>query len=240
MFFKKNNEFDLNIQTTSKYYSENISEFIKKTEYPSWMKSIPKFSAMEHFKMSVNSLVRTTSIRHCPAFIDIIKNSFSLYSPCDMTITATLDGGWRYYSVWPKFKATPHDLNIQMGPDNILSKNGIHMKFETPFIIKSNKRIHLYFIQPVYHNFHDFLILPGGMEINSKIGLQCNINTLLPFSNIKEDKIIKIKKGDLLCYLYYGPQYKLKDINVDFCSDSEEHFFPERLHEVSNFEKIVS
>lgn len=238
MIFDKKCTVDLTIDTPSKYYSENILEFIKPTEYPEWTKDIIKFSALDHLKMAIDSLRRKNTIQQCPAFIDIIKNSLSVYSPADMTIEVSSDGTWRYFTPWGKFKLSQHDLMYQMGPNNPISKNGIHFKLETPFLIKSSKKLSVFFVQPVYHNFHDMVILPGAISLNPKYSLQPNINVVVPYKDIDGTKLIKIRKGDLLCYLYYGNNYKIGDITTRLMSTNEE-FTPESLCEISNFEKLT-
>lgn len=238
MIFNKKSAVDLIIDTPSKYYAENILEFIKPTEYPEWTKDIVKFSVLEHFKMAIETLRRKNSIQQCPAFIDIIKNSLSLYSPADMTIEVGSDGNWRYFTPWGKFKLTQHDLLNQMGPNNPISKNGVHFKLEPPFLIKASKKISVFFVQPMYHNFHDLMIVPGAISLNPKYNLQPNINVVVPYRNINGTKLIKIKKGDLLCYLYYGSNYKIGNIKTRLMSTNEE-FTPESLCEISNFEKLT-
>jgi hypothetical protein len=238
----KSNAVDILLDTPSKYYYENVNEYLSPTTYPSWLKDIKKKTQRESFEMSLELFHRMGTVKQCPAFIDIVKNSLTLFSPADLTIEIKKDSKeWRFFTPWNKMKVVQHDLINQMGPTNPITKNGIHLKIETPFLIKSSKPITMYFMQPLYHEFHPFIVIPGGIDLNSKYPLQLNLNLMISNSEIEneknETKLIKIKKGDVLAYMHYGKSFSVNNIVVNLM-DINEEFYPERLCEVSNFQKL--
>lgn len=230
------------LETPSKYYFDNISEFLSNSQYPNWTKDIPKLTITEHFNNAVNTLFRIGNIKQCPAFVDIIKNSLTLYCPADITIEIKKDTKeWRFFSPWGKVKITQHDLLNQMGPSNPISKNGIHLKFETPFLIKTNKPAKFYFMQPMYHEILDYQVIPGAISTNSKYPLQLNLNVFISNKFIEfdvgETALIRLKKGSPLAYMHFGDDLVVENIKCDLINVNEE-FYPERLCEISNYEKL--
>ena len=224
-FFKNaiKNPIDIDIITSSKYYSENIEEFICQTKFPSWTKDIHMPSIKEIVNYMFEHNTGYSTIKTCPAFVDILKNSFSIFSPCDIVIEIDKENkSWRWVSRTKHITLTPHNLVDQMGPSNPFLEKGIHCKFNLPFTVKSSEPINLFFLQPMYHSISDLTIIPGSVELNKKSRLQLNLNTFISNPHIEYDtktektKIIHIKKGDILAYLYYGKQVKIGDIKTSF------------------------
>jgi hypothetical protein len=214
---------DIDITTSSKYYSENIEEFICQTKFPSWTKDIHMPSIKEIVNHMFEHKGGYSTIRTCPAFVDILKNSFSIFSPCDIVIEIDKETkSWRWVSRTKHINVVQHDLIGQMGSNNPFLGKGIHCKIDLPFIFKSSEPINLFFTQPMYHSISDLTVIPGLVELNKKMGMQLNLNTFISNPHIEYDtgtektKIIHIKKGDILAYLYYGKQVKIGDIKTSY------------------------
>ena len=74
--FLKNNlkkPIDIDITTSSKYYSENIEDAICQTKFPNWTKDIHVPSIREVFDHMFAYSVGYNTIKTCPAFVDILK-----------------------------------------------------------------------------------------------------------------------------------------------------------------------
>lgn len=241
-FFKKNDSIDVKIHVYSKYYAENVSEIFHKTKYPTWTKSIKTKSKDEMVRSIFNGGSPGNTIKQCPAFIDIISNSFTLCSPCDIVIEIDkLTKNWKAYSRWSKVALSEHDLMSQMGPDNPLSNKGIHIKIENPFMISSSQNMDLVFVQPMYHGLSDFMILPGVVRTNKKMPLDLNVNMFIPNENINsnshdEKKSIFIKKGDVLAYLYYGKNITINKIESEYLHPDE---WRDKFCIVSDYKKLA-
>ena len=235
--FLKNNlkkPIDIDITTSSKYYSENIEDAIGQTKFPNWTKDIHVPSIREVFKYMFDHKVGYNTIKTCPAFVDILKNSFSVYSPCDIVIEIDKQTNiWRWVTRTKNISVTGFNLPMQMGSNNPFSGKGIHLKIELPFILKSSEPISLFFTQPMYHSISEFMVIPGAIEINKKTPTQLNLNVFVPNQYIQygtqteNTKIIHIKTGDVLAYLYYGKNVKVGNINASYVTPEQ---FP-NMHE---------
>ena len=244
-FFKNaiKKPIDIDIITPSKYYSENIEEFICQTKFPSWTKDIH----IPSIKEIVNHMCDKTgysTIKTCPAFVDILKNSFSIFSPCDIAIEIHKETKSSRWVTRTKYiNVLQHNLVEQMGQNNPFSEKGLHCKIDLPFVFKSSEPINLFFTQPMYHSISDLTVIPGSIELNKKMGLQLNLNTFISNQHIEYDtgtektKIIHIKKGDILAYLYYGKHVKIGDIKTSYVSYEELSNTLERFSLTSNWVK---
>lgn len=242
--FLKKEPIDINVTTSSKYYSENIEEFICQTKFPSWIKDIHTPSIKEVFDNMWYHKRPPLTIKTCPAFIDILKNSFSLFSPCDILIEIDKKTkSWKAVTRTNAISLTEHNLLQQMGSSNIFSGKGIHCKIEWPFQFKSSKPINLIFMQPMYHTLSDLTIIPGSVELSRKIGLIVNLNTFISNQHIEygakseDTKMIHIKKGDILAYLYYGKNTKIGNISASYVSAQEFPSLIERFNLNSHWVK---
>ena len=216
-FFKKNDSIDVKIHVYSKYYAENVSEIFHKTKYPTWTKSIKTKSKDEIVRSIFNGGSPGNTIKQCPAFIDIISNSFTLCSPCDIVIEIDkLTKNWKAYSRWSKVALSEHDLMSQMGPDNPLSNKGIHIKIENPFMISSSQNMDQYIYIYIYTQ-----IIPN--ENNNS-------------NSHDEKKSIFIKKGDVLAYLYYGKNITINKIESEYLHPDE---WRDKFCIVSDYKKLA-
>ena len=245
--FLKNNlkkPIDIDITTSSKYYSENIEDAIGQTKFPNWTKDIHVPSIREVFDHMFAHSVGYNTIKTCPAFVDILKNSFSVYSPCDIVIEIDKQTNlWRWVTRTKNVSVTGHNLPAQMGSNNPFSGKGIHLKMEFPFLLKSSEPISLFFTQPMYHSISEFMVIPGAIEINKKNPMQLNLNVFVPNQHIQygtqteNTKIIHIKTGDVLAYLYYGKNVKVGNINASYVTPEQFPNMIEHLNLLSNWVK---
>ena len=114
--FLKNNlkkPIDIDITTSSKYYSENIEDAIGQTKFPNWTKDIHVPSIREVFDHMFAHSVGYNTIKTCPAFVDILKNSFSVYSPCDIVIEIDKQTNiWRWVTRTKNISVTGFNLTV--------------------------------------------------------------------------------------------------------------------------------
>ena len=245
--FLKNNlkkPIDIDITTSSKYYLENIEDAIGQTKFPNWTKDIHVPSIREVFKYMFDHKVGYNTIKTCPAFVDILKNSFSVYSPCDIVIEIDKQTNiWRWVTRTKNISVTGFNLPMQMGSNNPFSGKGIHLKIELPFILKSSEPISLFFTQPMYHVISEFMVIPGAIEINKKTPIQLSLNIFVPNQYIhsgtqtENTKIIHIKTGDVLSYLYYGKNIKVGNVNTSYVTPEQFPNTIEHLNLLSNWVK---
>jgi hypothetical protein len=149
--------------------------------------------------------------KSCPAIISLLSTSFLVRSPADIYITVQEDGNF-LWNTSNNLITIEHHPPCQFTPDDDkgnLFKGKVNVKFNTGIVIRTSKMPWL-FLQPMYHNNADFTVINGVVSNKHAKGRMLNINTFFNIPIGGEPITYHIKKGDVLCYLWFPKKMKMK------------------------------
>jgi len=193
-----------------------LSKTIKTVEentFSSYMKRVQQY-VLDNPLQSMKDTETYGSVmtaKKCPAIASILRTSFLVKSPANMTITIKEDGEFVWHSdsdiinieTHSKLQFTPEDGN------NDLFKDKVNLKFVTGITLKTTKQSPWMFLQPTYHNNVDYQVLNGIVESKYVTHQALNINTLFDIPT-EGTKTYHIKTGDVLSYIWFPHKMKLK------------------------------
>lgn len=198
----------------TKYYDLDISRYLTDTmkKLPLWYKDI--------------KLYDNFSIKRCPSFIELFKNSYTIISPTDFTLKfskskrsanfLTSNENKEYLSL-ETHTINPIDGIFQM---NYFNPDFQNVKLSFPLAIRSKKgRIDAIMFSNFYHNpSYPLQAAPGIWPLIDDYTNQFNVNF---FINWEINKNLEVKKGDPLALMYF-PNGK---------PELEKAYLKEELHE---------
>ena len=160
------------------------------------------------------------TVRSCPAFSFLLKDSFLIKLPCDVLVEKK-DGNVFIYSLnelW--MNIDNHDLSVQFSESH--AKNFLNIKFMLQTTVCAKKPVKG--VQLTAFNYTDeneelFRAVEGSFPI-IETSTQLNINTFFRISELNkrcesfsEGTNILLKKGTPLCLLYFpegSPKYDVE------------------------------
>lgn len=193
LFKKKTNTIDLIFRCTG---PDTLVEYFAPTKsmtrLPDWFSNIQKHDP------------RGSTLRQCPGFIELFKNSISIPMWKDISLT--------YKDSEILYIDTPVQKNIKLEDpaNNILQqhhnfqwadqwKYHTHVKLLNPWIVQCKKPIPFLLHDPTWHKekITDWQIVPGTNEfvVNSVL----HLNMYLP--RYKKEKTVEWQAGDIMAYL---------------------------------------
>jgi len=209
--FKKNIPKSIELVVHPTIPKDQINNFVNSiivptnNSLPNWWKTqktnlFNKVDKIDNYVDSKGGYGLNTN--HCPAFIDLFKNSYVIKSPCDWYLETHPEKGWKFRSANDELlTAIEHNIVQQMN----FFADGYIVNFKLSFgvNIRSNPGsglIKLVFLQPYYHNPHmPLTVMPGVLPLIPKLITNLNLN----FSFDKRKPIkYACKKGDVIGILY--------------------------------------
>jgi len=165
-----------------------------------------------------NSVVESSisTVKTCPAVLNILTNSFLIKSPCDIVITITKDGEFIYNTPGSDLlKIESHHVGQFHTKENNLFEGKMNLKFVIPVFIKT-PFIPFIFLQPMYHRNTWYTVINGSISGDYTKAQPLNINVLVDIPKTKEAVSYSIEKGDVLAYLWLPKKLKLKISDYNF------------------------
>tara|TARA_Y100000004_G_C8932474_1_gene420638 strand:+ start:487 stop:1182 length:696 start_codon:yes stop_codon:yes gene_type:complete len=147
-----------------------------------------------------------TTVRACPGFRDLFRNSHLVKFPCDLLFETKADGGytWKTPSSENILGVYSHNSAQMVSP---VSDKYLIIKFELPFFM-SGKGIRLVYMDPIYYKDQPFKVCPGVVQLqSSNKGLGFNILTFFE----KKDATYHFEQGDPLCLIYFPERVTVKE-----------------------------
>lgn len=141
---------------------------------------------------SIHATPRT--VKTCPGFSSLFKQSIPIKLPADMLIETTEDT-WRWSS--PAGVVTMNDHNGNQAAGSIVSEKYHILKFEMPIVFMTDKKVTGCFVDPIYYNDVDFKVAPGILQGTDKQPTFLNVITFFP----KQFKRYHLKKGTVIALL---------------------------------------
>ena len=163
----------MRVITPFKYFADHSNEWLAR-ETPDW------FAGAKTRRREVpNSQVKGDTIRSCPSFVDIFRNSLVLRAPTEMIFHFMGDANeYMVVSEFPNFRfvhSEQHDIETQMSRE--WGGQHIHLKLNFNFQFISEAKQVLDFA-PEYHFEEESLIKPmlGVLDLLPNLGVEFNLN----------------------------------------------------------------
>ena len=213
----------IRLVTPNKYHSENFKDWLC-SPYPDWYKKLRSPSPDD-------TTVILESVRTCPAFIDLFKNSFLVRAPQDLFFSFDEDGVCEWNSADTFKGAVPSNLPFvspvpfnsvysfsfkdQMG-DSWDDFHSLKINFEVQLI--PDRKMTCVYLDPLYHldERSPFVAMTGTFPIYPKLYVGLNVNLFIAKKVVIPNQVIPILEGTPLCYLYF-PDGK-PSVESEFCS----------------------
>jgi len=147
-----------------------------------------------------------TTVRACPGFRELFKNSYLLKFPSDLLLETTADGEFTWKTPGEEgllrvYFHTPDQIGSQ------ISDNYTIIKFILPFLI-AGKGTKALFLDPIYYKDQPFKISPGVMELKgNNIGMPFNVIVFFE----KKDATYHFQKGEPICIVYFSDRVHAKE-----------------------------
>ena len=204
----------IKLVTPNNYHSENFGDWLC-SPYPDWYKNLRARSPDDP-----NGCFE--SVRTCPAFIDLFKNSFLVRAPQDLFFHYDDNGNCQWGSADSmKANLTPFNsissfsFKDQMGGswENFYS---LKINFEVQVI--PDRKMTCVYLDPMYHldEHSPFTAMTGSFSIHPKLYAGLNVNLFIAKSMVAPNQTISILEGTPLCYLYF-PDGK-PSVESEYCS----------------------
>lgn len=149
-----------------------IVESIK--SFPSWWKNLPQDFLIYPKKEFPIHVIKASTIKRCPGFIELYKKSFTIPLWGDTSISTKENGEWIFSSVYRNMNITSHDRQ-QFGN---MFDNFIHMKIDSPWLIKEKRGINFLTQFPIWNNIDFWNVLhvvPGFFEFKHQSSTNINL-----------------------------------------------------------------
>ena len=175
-------------------------------EPPQWWRSLTPFT---HNINSTAQLIRdkwdelidpdrvhltARTVKTCPGFSSLFKQSIPIKLPADMLIETTQDT-WRWSS--PAGVVSMQEHNEDQAPGSDVTKNYHVLKFEMPIVFMTDKKVSGCFVDPIYYNDVDYKVAPGILQGLEKQPTFLNVIVFFP----KQFKRYHLKKGSVIALL---------------------------------------
>lgn len=218
-----------------KYPNIPLNDIIVPTirELPNWYKNLNSFlykNDQEKVQRIINKKPLTT-LKVCPSFIELFKNSFIVKAPCDLTIEITPQE-FKSFSLLPNLFTALNHPKSQMGQ---FGERFINIKFTFHLSYKPTKKdLNLIPLNPIYYNDLPFDVLPGYLNIPyfTHGGYPININTVFPIDKLNDTNTFIIEKGTVLAMLYCPEGIPKLEIDTNLTPnihDINQHWFKSTL-----------
>lgn len=198
--------------------SFSVNDFISDKKLPEWWKTLRPNNTFNIMKDSMNHVPSEITVRTCPSFVEVFKNSYCLLAPCDFMIK--INTGLNEHNILNplSYKSSienamwidrPHDFKEQL---NGALEEFVNIKIGFDLKVKPSKSsLKLVFMESTYYNNLPFRILPAAIELIPNFAMGMNINYILPKSFLykNQGKEFLINHGDVLAMLY-SPNGKAK------------------------------
>lgn len=159
---------------------------------PSWWNKLPnKYTDYNSMGIPIPS----GTMKTCSGFTDLYKNSYTLPLWSDLSVSSSKEGHWGYQYCVDVGVSIHHHNPQQYGEE---FNNLIHMKLESPWLLKEKSGIKFYFGDPFWSRIkqlNNWYIAPGIVEY--KYNGATHVNMLL---DKKEQQFI-INAGDPLAII---------------------------------------
>ena len=196
----------MRITTPSKYLADHSDEWLAR-EMPNWFTSVKK---------------SRETVKSCPSFVDIFRNSLVLRAPCDFVFTVVDDGGFlltHQFANSDFMSVDHHDLESQMNEEWGSQHINIKLNFQAQFLSDTPSKCLV--LPPSYH-FEETLspIQPmlGVINLLSNVGIWLNINMMVSKQHMMTEREILTRKGTPLAYIYFPFEER---VIVEHVSQSE-------------------
>lgn len=191
-----------------------------------------------------SSSYRTDSIRLCPSFVELFKNTLLLRLPTDFIISYTGE-----YLIVQEAGAkgfvghSYHDLKHQM--DETYGQKNVNIKLDFDFMFVSDSPSKILITPPEYHFDEEVSCLKpmlGVLNTLPNVGIPFNVNTVVSLDYLGEKQEVYMKKGTPLAYLYFpeGAPSSVEHVSSDEYHDTRytrTTFFGDYLRQVNRQEK---
>lgn len=206
----------MRITTPNKYLADHSDEWLAK-ETPNWFASLKKRREdLEH------STLKAGTVKSCPSFVDIFRNSLVLRAPCDFVFTVTGEGEnilIHEFANSQFINVEHHDLSSQIekhwGDQHI----NIKLNFQAQLLSDTSSKCLI--LPPEYH-FEEGLspIQPmlGVINLLPNLGTWLNINMIVGKQYILDAKEIFVRKRTPLAYIYFPFEER---VAVEYVSQTE-------------------
>ncbi len=206
----------MRIITPYKYFADHSDEWLAK-EIPTWFSEPKKRRADLQ-----DSQVKAGTIKSCPSFVDIFRNSLVLRAPCDCLFNLLGDNYEFISGECANHKMINfeyHDIKSQMNQE--WANDYIHMKLNFNAQMVAETRSKCLFFPPEYHFEEELSIIKpmlGAVNLLPNTGVEFNINMLASKRDFLERKEVLIRKGTPLAYVYFPFEEK---VSVEYLPQSE-------------------
>ena len=150
----------------------------------------------------------------CPAILNILSTSYLVKAPCDAVITVSSDGRYLCNSANPMLSVSSHKPNqfiLPDGGDADIFKGKTCLKFE--IAVRVNPNNPCVFLPPQYHSNPWYEVAIGSLsDTFARRGGNLNIIVFVD-TPTEGSKTYEVKKGDVLCYIWFPEKVKLKYID---------------------------
>jgi len=197
----------MRIFTSHKFYADCSDKWLAK-DIPDWYKN----KKLEDYKQYPSQ----PSVKFCPSFVEIFKNSLVLKSPADMEFVYNTENGmldWRCVDGASGFiQGADHDFT-QINNDYL--ERYVSFKLHLDMLVISDKIETVLFLPPEYHPQTEevSIISPmiGALETIPNIGVSGLCNFKLDRKLLEKTPYIFVPKGTPLAY-YYFPNGAPKEV----------------------------
>lgn len=192
----------MRVITPFKYFADHSNEWLAK-ETPDWFAS-----AKTRRREVPHSQVKGDTIRSCPSFVDIFRNSLVLRAPTEMIFHFMGDANeYMVAAEFPNFRfvhSEQHDIETQMSRE--WGSQHIHLKLNFNFQFISEVQSKCLILPPDYHFEEESLILKpmlGVLDLLPNLGVEFNLNMIAGKQDFLQKKELFVRKGTPLAYLYF-------------------------------------
>lgn len=156
------------------YENSKIVEGVK--HIPEWFKNLkPKI-----FSPVIDGGVGYT-MKTCPGFINLYKQSFMMPLWCDVNLSVA-ENGSDHASWYTPNNNSKIEAHNSMQFDGFAGGEWQHLKFDCPWYVKSSKPLDFCFVQPIWNDIDqtkNLRILPGIVGTQKSQTISFNVNLMV-------------------------------------------------------------
>lgn len=182
---------------------------------PQWFKQVP---SSVQAPVVEDMMIERPTIKQCVGFTDLYNKGFMLPLWSDVVIESNDNSiRWAFADMESTIDSHPKE---QMGK---LVQGQVHVKLESPWKLKCNKKIDIVWQQPSYNlitHFHKLHILPGVVNYGYQAGTNVNL-MMMPNTRIE------LEAGTPLAHLIPITDKKVQ-IKCHLVDDKEYHYVSNR------------
>jgi len=191
----------MRIITPIKYFADNCDDWLAK-DPPSWFSEAKKrYEAVPSIEMKLGT------VKSCPSFVRIFRNSLVLKAPCDFMFAMSPDEQYvmTEFAGNSNFMGVDHHSLEHQIDQNWGSKH-VNFKFSFQFKIICESQSQCMLLPPEYHFDEEPPIVKtmiGVLDLLPNKGIEFNLNMVANKQDLFEAKEVIVKKGTPLAYLYF-------------------------------------